>query len=52
MGMYIAYYSVPRVAKDDDLWRWYTTSGGLAMHLRPHQNKTTMGGMFTCAIRM
>jgi 2-polyprenyl-6-methoxyphenol hydroxylase-like FAD-dependent oxidoreductase len=45
MGMYIAYYTIPRVAEDDDLWRWFTTSGGLAMHLRPHRNKTTMGGM-------
>jgi len=43
MGMYIAYYTIPRIPEDDDLWRWYTAPGGLAIHLRPHRNKTTMG---------
>jgi 2-polyprenyl-6-methoxyphenol hydroxylase-like FAD-dependent oxidoreductase len=43
MGMYIAYYTIPRIPEDDDLWRWYTAPGGLAMHLRPHRNKSTVG---------
>ncbi|KAF2829560.1 FAD/NAD(P)-binding domain-containing protein [Ophiobolus disseminans] len=43
MGMYIAYYTIPRIPEDDDLWQWYTAPGGLAIHLRPHGNKKTMG---------
>lgn len=47
MGMYIAYYTIPRLPEDDDLWRWYTEAGGLAIHLRPHGNKKTMGVYLT-----
>jgi 2-polyprenyl-6-methoxyphenol hydroxylase-like FAD-dependent oxidoreductase len=42
-GMYIAYFTVPRVEKDNDLWNWYNAPNGLAVHVRPHRNKTTMG---------
>ncbi|KAF2865438.1 hypothetical protein BDV95DRAFT_612584 [Massariosphaeria phaeospora] len=42
-GMYIAYFTVPRVEQDSDLWCWYHTEGGLAVHLRPHRTKKTMG---------
>jgi 2-polyprenyl-6-methoxyphenol hydroxylase-like FAD-dependent oxidoreductase len=47
MGMYIGYYTIPRIPSDDDLWRWYHAAGGLAIHLRPHRNKTTMGVYLT-----
>ena len=42
-GMYIAFYSVPRIESDDELWRWSTFPAGLAIHLRPHRNQKTMG---------
>jgi 2-polyprenyl-6-methoxyphenol hydroxylase-like FAD-dependent oxidoreductase len=42
-GMYIAYFTVPRTEKDNDLWNWYNAPNGLAVHVRPHRNKTTMG---------
>jgi 2-polyprenyl-6-methoxyphenol hydroxylase-like FAD-dependent oxidoreductase len=42
-GLYIAYFIVPRVEEDNDLWNWYNAPNGLAVHIRPHRNKTTMG---------
>ena len=35
LGVSIAYFSVDRVASDDDWWRWYNTPGGRAATLRP-----------------
>lgn len=43
MGMYIAFFTVPRVEDDVDLWRWYNAPGGLGVHMRPHRSKKTMG---------
>lgn len=42
-GMYLAFFSVPRVPDDDQLWHWATAPQGLAMHIRPHRNQKTMG---------
>ncbi|KAF2634161.1 FAD/NAD(P)-binding domain-containing protein [Massarina eburnea CBS 473.64] len=43
LGFYIAYFTVPRLEHDTDLWQWYHAAGGLAIHMRPHRNKKTMG---------
>ncbi|KAF2114298.1 hypothetical protein BDV96DRAFT_521918 [Lophiotrema nucula] len=42
-GMYIAFFTAPRLEHDKDIWSWFTAPSGLAAHLRPHRNKTTMG---------
>lgn len=42
-GMYIAYFTIPRIEEDNDLWNWYNAPRGLAVHIRPHRNKKTMG---------
>jgi 2-polyprenyl-6-methoxyphenol hydroxylase-like FAD-dependent oxidoreductase len=42
-GMYLAFFSVPRIPTDNQLWHWATFPPGLAIHLRPHRNKKTMG---------
>lgn len=47
LGQYMAFFSVPRVADDTDLWRWYIAPRGLSIHIRPHRTKTTMGVYFS-----
>lgn len=42
-GQYIAFFTIPRVPGDDELWRYCVLPGGLSVHLRPHRNKQTMG---------
>lgn len=62
-GMYIGFFSIPRLPEDDSLWRWCQIppvssdegfpraaadrKQGLGMHLRPHCNKKTMGVYLT-----
>lgn len=46
-GMYLGFFSIPRIESDDELWRWSTFPAGLAIHLRPHRNQTTMGVYLT-----
>ena len=46
-GMYIGFYSIPRIPEDDSLWRWCQLPSGLGIHLRPHCNKKTMGVYLT-----
>ncbi|PMD45674.1 FAD/NAD(P)-binding domain-containing protein [Hyaloscypha variabilis F] len=46
LGQYMAFFSVPRVADDTDLWRWHIAPRGLGIHIRPHRTKTTMGVYF------
>ncbi|KAJ4403386.1 hypothetical protein N0V91_006617 [Didymella pomorum] len=46
-GLYIAFFSIPRIPEDDSLWRWCQIPPGLAMHLRPHCNQKTMGVYLT-----
>lgn len=47
LGQYIAFFTIPRLEEDNDLWRWYVAPGGLGIHIRPHRNKTTMGCYLT-----
>ncbi|KAF2450018.1 FAD/NAD(P)-binding domain-containing protein [Karstenula rhodostoma CBS 690.94] len=42
-GLYLGFYSIPRIPGDDQLWHWATFPPGLAIHLRPHRNGKTMG---------
>lgn len=43
LGMYVAYFSIPREAGDTRLWFWYNAPGGRGVMLRPHKNPKTMG---------
>ncbi|KAF2713435.1 FAD/NAD(P)-binding domain-containing protein [Pleomassaria siparia CBS 279.74] len=42
-GWHIAYFTVPRIASDEDLWKWHNAPPGLAVHMRPHRSKKEMG---------
>lgn len=46
-GLYLSFFSIPRIPEDNQLWNWATFPGGLAIHLRPHRNKKTMGVYFS-----
>jgi 2-polyprenyl-6-methoxyphenol hydroxylase-like FAD-dependent oxidoreductase len=35
LGFYTAYCTIPRTAEDDQWWRWYSTTGGRSVQLRP-----------------
>lgn len=39
--MSIAYFTIPRTPDDDKLWRWYHTTGGRGVSLRPDRHGTT-----------
>ncbi|WP_027174131.1 FAD-dependent oxidoreductase [Methylobacterium sp. 10] len=41
MGLTIAYFTIPQVADDDRLWRWYNATGGRSVSLRPDRKGTT-----------
>ncbi|SOT96879.1 FAD-dependent monooxygenase [Xanthomonas arboricola] len=41
MDLTIAYFTIARNADDDRLWRWYHTTGGRSISLRPDQHGTT-----------
>ncbi|MCC0808140.1 FAD-binding monooxygenase [Methylobacterium sp. W2] len=41
MDLTIAYFTIPRVADDDRLWRWYNATGGRSVSLRPDRKGTT-----------
>ena len=40
MDMLIAYFTIPRAADDDRLWRWYNAPGGRSVSLRPDRHGT------------
>ncbi|KAJ4304847.1 hypothetical protein N0V90_000375 [Kalmusia sp. IMI 367209] len=42
-GLYLGFFSIPRIPEDDETWRWANFAPGLAIHLRPHRNQKTMG---------
>ena len=42
-GMYLSFFSIPRIPSDDQTWAWATFPPGLAVHRRPHRNGETMG---------
>jgi 2-polyprenyl-6-methoxyphenol hydroxylase-like FAD-dependent oxidoreductase len=41
LGYYTAYCTIPRIAADDQWWRWYSTTLGRAVQLRPDNLGTT-----------
>ncbi len=41
LGITMAFGTIPRTEDDDDRWRWYTTTGGRQVHLRPDPVGTT-----------
>ncbi len=41
MDLTLAYFTIPREASDDRLWRWYHASGGRSISLRPDNHGTT-----------
>lgn len=41
MDLSMAYFTIPRTADDDRLWRWYHASGGRSVSLRPDRHGTT-----------
>ena len=40
MNLTIAYFTIPRQANDDRLWRWYNAPGGRSVSLRPDRHGT------------
>lgn len=46
-GLYIGFFTIPRIPEDDELCRWCSLPSGMGMHLRPHGNGKTMGVYFT-----
>ena len=40
MNLTIAYFTIPRVATDDRMWRWYNAPGGRSVSLRPDRHGT------------
>ncbi|OPX06459.1 FAD-binding monooxygenase [Mycobacterium sp. AT1] len=45
LGFYTAYCTIPRAADDDRWWRWYTTTGGRSVQLRPDNVGTTRASL-------
>jgi 2-polyprenyl-6-methoxyphenol hydroxylase-like FAD-dependent oxidoreductase len=41
MDMTIAYFTIPRTAGDDRMWRWYNAPGKRSVSLRPDRHGTT-----------
>ena len=45
LGFYTAYCTVPRTQDDDQWWRWYTTTGGRSVQLRPDNVGSTRASL-------
>lgn len=41
MDLTIAYFTIPRQAADDQMWRWYNATEGRSISLRPDRHGTT-----------
>ena len=41
MDLTVAYFTIPRSADDDRLWRWYNATDGRSVSLRPDRHGTT-----------
>jgi 2-polyprenyl-6-methoxyphenol hydroxylase-like FAD-dependent oxidoreductase len=41
MDLTLAYFTIPRTADDDRMWRWYHAPGGRSVSLRPDNHGTT-----------
>ena len=40
LGCWSSYFTVPRLERDDDWWRWYTSDDGIVAFLRPDNHGT------------
>lgn len=45
LGMYTAYCTIPQTSGDDRWWRWYLTTGGRSVHLRPDNVGSTRANL-------
>jgi 2-polyprenyl-6-methoxyphenol hydroxylase-like FAD-dependent oxidoreductase len=45
MDLAIAYFTIPRTADDDQMWRWYSATGGRSISLRPDSHGTTRASL-------
>ncbi|OCT49714.1 putative monooxygenase [Cladophialophora carrionii] len=43
LGMYTAFFSIPRRPDDSRMWQIYSLRKGLCVMIRPHRNPATMG---------
>ena len=49
LGFYTAYCTIPRTQDDDQWWRWYSTTGGRSVQLRPDNVGSTRASLnFFC----
>ncbi|KAH6904583.1 hypothetical protein BKA70DRAFT_1431891 [Coprinopsis sp. MPI-PUGE-AT-0042] len=49
-GFYVAYFTIPRIESDTNYWRWHHSPGGLAVHIRPHRTKNTVGAYLSITL--
>jgi 2-polyprenyl-6-methoxyphenol hydroxylase-like FAD-dependent oxidoreductase len=45
MDITIAYFTIPRIAGDDRMWRWYNATSGRSITLRPDNHGTTRANL-------
>ena len=45
LGYYTSYRTIPKIADGDQWWRWYTTTRGRAVQLRPDNVGTTRASL-------
>jgi 2-polyprenyl-6-methoxyphenol hydroxylase-like FAD-dependent oxidoreductase len=45
LGLYTAYCTIPTTQDDDQWWRWYSTTGGRSVQLRPDNVGTTRASL-------
>ena len=45
MDLVIAYFTIPRAADDDRMWRWYNATEGRSISLRPDAHGTTRASL-------
>ncbi|KAF2740580.1 FAD/NAD(P)-binding domain-containing protein [Polyplosphaeria fusca] len=43
LGQYIAFFTIPKGPTDTKIWKWFNTTKGRCLMLRPHRNNETMG---------
>jgi 2-polyprenyl-6-methoxyphenol hydroxylase-like FAD-dependent oxidoreductase len=49
LGMYNAFFSIPKKSTDPKLWQIYNAPKGLGIMIRPHRTTSTMGAYLTIA---
>lgn len=45
LGFYTAYCTIPKTSDDDQWWRWYSTTGGRSVQLRPDNVGSTRASL-------